>query len=195
MSGQAACLNVCPVQPAARTLEKEKIMEVRLAVPADLPQLEAVYQKIIRHMDESGVPIWDEVYPCALFAADVEARRLYIVEKDGRIAGAFALCDSSAGAGCVEWKEPQAKAFYIDRLGVSVEHRREGLGSVLLRRAAELARAKGACWLRLFVVDINRPAMELYVKNGFQRAGGVYEEKIAEDMALREFGFELGLCP
>ncbi len=170
-------------------------MEVRLAVPADLPQLKAVYQKIIRHMDENGVPIWDEVYPCTLFAADVEAHRLYILEKDGRIAGAFALCDSSAGAGCVEWKEPQAKAFYIDRLGVSVEHRREGLGSVLLRGAAELARAKGACWLRLFVVDINRPATELYVKNGFQRAGGVYEEKIAEDMVLREFGFELGLCP
>ena len=78
-------------------------MEVRLAVPADLPQLEAVYQKIIRHMDESGVPIWDEVYPCALFAADVEARRLYIVEKDGRIAGAFALCDSSAGETLIGW--------------------------------------------------------------------------------------------
>lgn len=170
-------------------------MEVRLAAPADLPQLKAVYQKIIRHMDENGVPIWDEIYPCALFAADVEARRLYVLEKDGRIAGAFALCDSSTGAGSVEWKEPQAKAFYIDRLGVSVEHRGNGLGSLLLRRAAELAGEKGARWLRLFVVDINRPAMELYVKNGFQRVGGVYEEKIDEDTLLREFGFERELCP
>ena len=48
---------------------------------------------------------------------------------------------------------------------------------------------KNAEYLRLFVVDINEPAVHLYRKNGFAQAEGIYEEKF-DDFVLREYGFE-----
>lgn len=48
----------------------------------------------------------------------------------------------------------------------------------------------GAEYLRLFVVDINEPAINLYVKNGFKKAEGVYDEVIDDDLVLHEYGFE-----
>lgn len=44
-------------------------------------------------------------------------------------------------------------------------------------------------YLRLFVVDINEPAVNLYHKNGFAQVEGTYEEKF-DDFVLREYGFE-----
>ena len=31
--------------------------------------------------------------------------------------------------------------------------------------------------MRFFVVDINEPVIRLYLKNGFKRVNGIYEEK------------------
>ena len=59
----------------------------------------------------------------------------------------------------------------------------------MLRNAAELALQKNAEYLRLFVVDINEPAVNLYRENGFAQAEGIYEEKF-DDFVLREYGFE-----
>lgn len=62
------------------------------------------------------------------------------MQDNTEILSAFALCDSNSGANAVEWKDCSGKALYIDRLGVK--------------------------YLRLFVVDINTPAIQLYTKNG-----------------------------
>ena len=59
----------------------------------------------------------------------------------------------------------------------------------MLRNAAELALQKNAEYLRLFVVDINEPAVNLYRENGFAQVEGIYEEKF-DDFVLREYGFE-----
>ena len=74
----------------------------------------------------------------------------------------------------MRWENKDAKAFYIDRLGVNTDYLRRGLGSYILKGAMELAGEQGAGYLRLFVVDINKPAIgNLYLKNGFKRAGGI----------------------
>lgn len=85
------------------------------------------------------------------------------------IVAAFALCRGNAGANMVEWKNNQANALYLDRFGVNVNY------------------------LRLFVVDINSPAIELYQKLGFIRAGGSYDEVIEDDFVLHEYGYEIEL--
>ena len=46
-------------------------------------------------------------------------------------------------------------------------------------------------YLRLFVVDINKPAIQLYVKNGFRKVEGVYEEVFEDGFVLREYGYEI----
>jgi ribosomal protein S18 acetylase RimI-like enzyme len=91
----------------------------------------------------------------------------------------------------VKWENAHGKALYLDRLGVNVDYLRQGIGSMMLKHATTLTKQKDAKYLRLFVVDINKPAMNLYLKNGFRQVDGVYEEKIDDDIILREFGFEI----
>ncbi|MBU5315402.1 GNAT family N-acetyltransferase [Clostridium bornimense] len=166
-------------------------MNLRMANIDDLPQLKAVYEKIIDNMNKDNIQIWDEIYPCEFFYDDIENKRLYVLEENNEIVSAFALCDSNAGAKYVKWANKHDKALYIDRLGVNVNYSRKGIGSVMLNKAIDLARDKGAKYLRLFVVDINKPAINLYIKNGFKKVDGIYDEIIDDDFVLHEFGFEI----
>jgi len=166
-------------------------MDFRLADKADLPQLKAVYGKIIYNMNKNNIQIWDEIYPCEIFPNDVENGCLYVMTENDEIVSAFALYSSNAGKDYVEWENKQSKALYMDRFGVNVNYLRNGAGSKALGFAVEIAKEKGAEYLRLFVVDINKAAINFYIKNGFERAQGIYEERIDDDLILHEFGFEL----
>lgn len=166
-------------------------MKLRIAQAEDLPRLREMYAGIVEQMNRQGLRVWDAVYPCAALPGDVEGRRLCLLEEDGEVVAAFALCESNAGADSVQWRSPRARALYLDRLGVRADCQRRGIGASALRCARELARRRGAQSLRLFVADVNRPAIALYERQGFMRAGGAYEERIDEDFRLRMYGYEL----
>ena len=165
-------------------------MNTRLAQPSDLPRLNEMFTAIVAHMDSTGVPIWNEFYPFDYFEEDIEKGEMYVLEVEGVVAAAFSLCRESEGAGHVRWEQPDAPAIYFDRFGVSVEHRRMGVGRVALAKAGEIARSMGAEYLRLFVVDINRPAISFYENCGFARVPGVFREVINEHTTLLEYGYE-----
>lgn len=95
-------------------------MDFRLANKQDLPPLKTMYRQIVNHMNDQGIPIWDDIYPSEFLAEDIERQRLYVLLEKGEIVSAFALCDANAGEGAIQWKENGAKALYIDRLGVDV---------------------------------------------------------------------------
>ena len=61
----------------------------------------------------------------------------------------------------------------------------------MLAEARELAGALGAEYLRLFVVDINEPAIRLYGKKGFIKAAGIYEEGFDDGFTLHEYGYKI----
>lgn len=61
----------------------------------------------------------------------------------------------------------------------------------MLSKAKEIARESGVEYLRLFVVDINTPAIRLYQKNNFLKVNGVYDEVFDDGFALHEFGYEI----
>lgn len=168
-------------------------MEFRQAVLQDLPQLKKVYKEIIDHMNANEIQIWDEIYPCEFFEDDIKNNRLYVLFDHTEIVSAFALCNANSGEHAVTWKEQGGNALYLDRFGVNVNYLRKGIGSSMLTRIKEVAKTKGAAYLRLFVVDINEPAINLYEKNGFNRADGIYDEIIDDELTLHEFGYEIEL--
>lgn len=168
-------------------------MEFRLATMQDLPQLKEMFQKIIQRMDEMQISIWDDVYPCEFFEADIKHGQLYILLDGAVICSAFALCHENSGENHVKWADRHAKSLYLDRLGVNADLSRSGIGSLMLEKAKETAKALGAEYLRLFVVDINEPARRLYAKRGFSQARGVYDEVIDETLVLHEYGYEMKL--
>lgn len=165
-------------------------MELRLAEPADLPGLEKVYRAIVREMEARGLLVWDEEYPCCCFPEDIENGRLHVLAQGREIAGAFALCLPDPGPSGPCWSCGADEALELARLGVCVERRGQGLGSLLIRRAAALAREAGKRQLRLLVVDGNRPAIAFYEKNGFRRVEGFYDNVVDKGLTLREYGYE-----
>lgn len=168
-------------------------MEFRLARIEDLKQLKIIYKEIIKNMNKNNIQIWDDIYPCEFFEDDINNKRLYVIADDEEIISAFALCDNNAGEAYVEWSEKSAKAMYIDRLGVNVEYSKKGIGQQMLNKAKEISKSIGAEYLRLFVVDINKPAIRLYQKNGFTKVDGVYDEVFDDGYVLRENGYEIKL--
>ena len=167
-------------------------MDLRLANINDLSKVKAVYENIIDKMDRNNIPIWDEIYPCEFLRDDIENNRLYLlVNEHDDIVAAFALCESNSGESYVKWENDHDKALYLDRFGVNVGYSRRGIGSIMLKHAITLTKQKNAKYLRLFVVDINKPAINLYLKNGFSQVAGVYEERIDDDLILREYAFEI----
>lgn len=145
-------------------------MEFRLARLEDLKQLKIIYKEIIKNMNKNNIQIWDDIYPCEFFEDDINNKRLYVIANDEEIISAFALCDNNAGEAYVEWSEKSAKAMYIDRLGVNVEYSKKGIGQQMLNKAKEISKSLGAEYLRLFVVDINKPAIRLYQKKWFHKS-------------------------
>jgi ribosomal protein S18 acetylase RimI-like enzyme len=167
-------------------------MDLRLANINDLSKLKAVYGNIIDNMIRNNIPIWDDNYPCEFFSDDIENNRLYLlVEENDDIVAAFALCESNAGESYVKWENANDKALYLDRFGVNVDYSRQGIGSIMLKHAITLTKQRNAKYLRLFVVDINKPAINVYLKNGFRQVDGIYEERIDDGLILREYGFEI----
>lgn len=168
-------------------------MKIRLATMEDLKPVKEMYQQIVHYMNEQKISIWDDVYPCEFLEEDIKNNQLYLLVKEESIVSAFALCKTNTGEDAVKWEDGKAKVVYIDRFAVCVTHLKRGIGSITLEKAKEIAKTMGAKYLRLFVVDINIPAISLYEKQGFAKAKGIYFEKIDEDLTLQEYGYEIKL--
>ena len=168
-------------------------MDFRQAVMQDLPQLKDMYKRIIKDMNEQNIQIWDDIYPCEFFEDDIKNNQLYIFLNNEEIVSAFVLSNTKSGETAVEWNDKHAKAVYIDRLGVNVKYSRKGIGSLILDKAKEIAKTLDAKYLRLFVVDINVPAMQLYTKKRFVKVNGVYNEVFDDGFVLHEYGYEIKL--
>lgn len=166
-------------------------MDFRLAAMQDLSRLKDMYKQIVKNMNEHGIQIWDDIYPCEFFEADIKNNQLYVLLNNGEIVSAFVLCDTNPGEKAVQWRDNHVKALYIDRLGIAVKDSKKGICSLMLSKAKEVAKVLGAEYLRLFVVDINEPAIKLYIKNGFVKANGIYEEVFDDDFVLHEYGYEI----
>ena len=169
------------------------MFDFRPAVTEDLPQIKSMYQEIIKKLDEDNIQFWDDFYPCEFFEADIRNNRLYVLLDENRIISAFALNVINEGENAVEWSYQGDRVLYLDRFGVNVKYAGLGIGSFMLQKAKETAKVMGAECLRLFVVDFNTPAINLYIKNGFSRACGIFNNVIDDDLVLHEYGYEIKL--
>lgn len=66
-----------------------------------------------------------------------------------------------------------------------------GVGRAAIQQARRIAGTRGAQYLRLFVMPVNRPAIRFYERAGFTRAADIHEEVVDAALTLREYGFEI----
>ena len=167
-------------------------MELVKAEKSDLQQLKVVFDNIVKNMHNNGVNIWNEYYPYEEFEYDIEANNLYLIKDGETIVATFGVYDSISGIDSFKWSCQDSDALYLGRVGVNINYLKMGIGSKIIEYAKIIAKNKGAKFLRLTVVDINKPAINLYLKNKFLKVEGVYKEVIEEtNTTLYEYGFEI----
>lgn len=166
-------------------------MKLRLANKNDIEFLKSMYEDIVDNMYKNDIKIWNDFYPFEVIKEDIENNSFYVLENEKEIVASCALCKNSSGEAFVNWDENTDSVLYIDRLGVNTNYLHQGIGGTLLENIKEIAKEKEIKYVRLFVVDSNIPAINLYLKNGFKKVDGVYEEVINEDVKLLEYGFEV----
>lgn len=167
-------------------------MNTRLGNKTDLPQLESMYNQIVKVMNNNGIHIWNNYYPFEEFEGDIDGKRLHLTLDNNTIVAAYAVFESIKGFENFKWDDVNAKAIYIGRLGVNVDYLRQGMGSKILSQAHDFAKNVGCEYLRLTVVEDNLPAIKLYLKNGYKQVVGTYDE-FSESLnkTIHEVGFEL----
>lgn len=166
-------------------------MIFRLADMNDLSALKIMYREIVENMNLHHIEIWDDIYPVEFIREDIENHQFYVLLDNNQIVAGLSLCENHDGESDIEWLGKNEKVLYIDRLGVRVNYLRKGVGALILNEAINLARKMDIQCLRLFVVDTNEPAINLYKKVGFIEAKGTYNEVIDELLTLHEQGFEI----
>lgn len=165
-------------------------MTFRKANEQDLPELKALFITIADNLNGRGVHIWDEYYPGNVFSEDIENGRLYLLENEDKIISAFALLDEDKDKDAVKWQQQNAKAFYLYRMGMDPSYYGKGIGAYMLKEAARITKEKGGDYLRLFVADINPPAIRFYEKNGYTPAEGIFQRP---DLNFLLYGYEIKL--
>lgn len=127
------------------------------------------------------------------FEEDIKNNQLYILLNNEEIVSAFVLSNTNSGETAVKWNDNHTKAVYIDRLGVNVKYSKKGIGSLMFDKAKEIAKTLDAEFLRLFVVDINIPVIQLYTKKEFVKVNGVNNEVFDDGFVLHEYSYEIRL--
>lgn len=117
--------------------------------------LHAVQYACIRSYNERVMQAWEALLDIDSYHATMAdpGKALWVIEYRGAIQGFFQ----------VDFKEAQLDALYVHPLAHN-----QGLGTALLRRAEELARQSGACFLKLYA-SLN--SVPFYTINGYESLG------------------------
>jgi len=164
---------------------------------ARLEELETVYslvQEAIRHMDEQGIPQWDDIYPSkAILNADIEKQQMHLIEVAGRVAGLIVINENqSPEYADVAWKY-SGRVLVVHRLTIHPDYQRHKLASYLMDFAEEMAADKNYGCIRLDAFTRNPAAFTFYENRGYRKAGivrfrkgdfFVYEKKISAERTI-----------
>ncbi len=121
----------------------------------DLDLLHDIVKDATRHMDEQGIPQWDEIYPNnEILMKDIERQELYVIETEGRLAGSITLSeDQPPEYASVPWRYV-GRALVVKRLSIAPHCQRRGLASRLMDFAEETAAAAGYDCIRLMPLPL-----------------------------------------
>jgi len=147
---------------------------IRTANMHDLDAVVEVVRSAIRHMDDQGIPQWDDIYPSKpLLQVDIEKQHMYVIEDTETIAGFITVNeDQSPEYEEATWSYP-GRVFVVHRLTIRPSYQRKGLASQLMDFAENQATSTGYDTIRLDAFTQNPAAVALYEKRGYRKAGTV----------------------
>ena len=151
---------------------------IRLAHIEELDVLHGIVRDATRHMDEQGIPQWDEIYPNKLtLKDDVERGQMHVIEVEGRVAGFIVINEEQSPEYAeVAW-EYSGRVLVIHRLTIDPTYQRRGLAMRLMDFAEEIAATEKYDCIRLDAFTRNIAAFTLYENRAYRMAGRVHLRK------------------
>jgi ribosomal protein S18 acetylase RimI-like enzyme len=131
------------------------VVELRPAVEADNWFLYELHRRTLGNVIEATWGPWDDAVQRRFHRDWFDPDRLEMVIVDGK------------PSGVVDAHQGEDGTFYIGRIEISPELQNRGVGTALIRRLIERARAVGASAVELHVLELNR-ARVLYERLGFR---------------------------
>lgn len=149
-------------------------MEIIKGTHQDLDEVTQLYEKINGHLNGRYCRGWKTgVYPTREIAEEgLLTGGLYLVKKDGQIAGTMILNHHCApGYHQVLWKSGASaqEAWVVHTFAVHPDFLRDGVGKTMLQFTVAEAKRRGLRAVRLDVSPDNLPAIRLYERLGFQK--------------------------
>ena len=152
-------------------------MQIRKAMPEDIPAVSAIYEAIHDAEEAGQVTVgWQRgVYPTADTARQaLAAGTLYVLEDGGSVVAAAKIDQEQVPeyAGC-PWRfpAPPEQVLVLHTLVVDPAVKGRGCGTAFVRFYEELARTTGRPYLRIDTNARNTPARALYARLGYTEAG------------------------
>lgn len=145
----------------------------------NLQEIVTLFKEATMHMNESGIPQWDEIYPDEeVLLEDIVKGELLLLKKDGHIV-ACAVVNEDQGddyeTGC--WNFTEGKVAVLHRLCVHPKAQGNGVGKKTVQLVENLARSGGYQILRLDAFSLNPSARHMYEVLGYTYAGEVTYRK------------------
>jgi ribosomal protein S18 acetylase RimI-like enzyme len=117
-----------------------------------------------------------------IFDSHKEGSEVYVSEHNGEESGIIVMQH-------MEWN----RTLLIHNLYVAQQFKRKGIGSALLAVAQKRAHELGVRMITLETQTSNYPAIQFYLKNGFQLIGLNVNSYSNEDLKKKEVRIEMGL--
>ena len=150
-------------------------MTFERAVPSDLPEVLRLFQAATKHMDEQGIPQWDEVYPNReVLSEDISRGELTVGRIGGKIACVFVLSarhDDEYAQG--RWRYPESRFCVLHRLCVHPDFQHRRIAARAMDFIEDALRESGFETIRLDAFSQNPYALRLYESRGYEKIGEV----------------------
>lgn len=151
---------------------------IRKAVLEDIPQVAAIYDRILTEEEQGRVVIgWIRgVYPTRQTARDaLEAGTLFVLEREGAIAAAAKIDQNQVPEYAdAPWRYPDVppeQVMVLHTLVVDPAFAGRGCGTQFVAFYEEYARTHGCPYLRMDTNARNAAARRLYAGLGYREAG------------------------
>lgn len=125
---------------------------------------------------------FEKVFEEEFFEKHVEEPRVFVAEMEGERVGWSEL-------GYERWNN----RMRVWEFSVAEGFRRKGIGTLLMRHAVNVAKERGARMLVLETQSCNVPAINFYLKFGFELIGFDVAAYTNEDIERKEVRLEFGL--
>ena len=149
------------------------IIALEKASMNDLEAISALLYGVVEHLNQSGIPQWDEVYPNkANVEEDLQNGELYVARAGGKIAGIITLNrESDPAYQTGNWSYTGPDYRVVHRLCVAADMQGQGIGGQIMRLTEDMLVQSGVKSLRLDVFSQNPHSLRLYEKLGYHAVG------------------------